>query len=79
MQRETWGQREGAHSQQEAGLMDGDLSGGWGEKKKDLPRNRKLKGIRTARDEAEELDGGLVKGRVQGSRRPVALSQPQGQ
>lgn len=43
-----------------------------------MPRNRKLKGIKTARDEVEELDRGLVKGRFPGSRRQVSLSQPQG-
>lgn len=43
-----------------------------------MPRNRKLKGIKTARDEVEMLDGGLVKGRFPGSRRQVSLSQPQG-
>ena len=55
-----------------------ERNGGWNEKKKNLPRNRKLKGIKTARDRAEELDGGLVKGRFSGSRCQVALSQPQG-
>lgn len=39
----------------------------WGGGKKDLPRNRKLKRIRTARDRAEEPDGGLVKGGLMGS------------
>lgn len=32
-----------------------------------MPRNRKLKGIKTARDRAEELGGGLEKGRFLGS------------
>lgn len=36
----------------------------WDEGKKNLPRNRKLKGIKTARDGAGELDGGLAKGRL---------------
>ena len=49
-----------------AGSREGDLGGvGGGRRgKKDLPRNRKLKGIKTARDGAEELDRGRAKGRL---------------
>lgn len=78
MWRETsGGQRELEHSQQEAGIRGGDLKGvGAGMRgKKDWPGNRKLKGIKTPRDGAEELDGGLVRGRLRslgwGSRAPA--------